>query len=393
MMTNSQTIRSTADNLRALFGLGWVVILVLVVAPWLWLATEEQKPPAHRTAEAAVSAVHALWADDRYLDAVWAEQARQWNQDYASSDFAGLPSQRTWSDLNQAALALQEGAVQVLQVQSIQKAYELLELHTSTGHPEIRRLAQLLQSRMQSLLSKPIKQGNIPTVALTWGNLESVVDDLNHIQIHLTEIRRWSMSVMMPSDFKLPMRFYVQMSMAFPSVNVRQFESQAFLLIKSRLAIQNAIAQAQLLQLKQMPVEPTPVSPLRWWVAVICALVSVGWMFVLGRGLSNFRYQHSQLTDEVDTLNKKIQEAKFEGDSLEPEAVATTIHQPATESLWASQVRAALPDVLGRVKNIKRLFDSGHSQEMVARDLSIVEAKLVQWDRSSNDSPIPPSGP
>jgi hypothetical protein len=218
-----------------------------------------------------------------------------------------------------------------------------------------------------------------------------VLDDLNQIQVQLTEIRRWSM--MVPNNDKLPMRFYVQMSLAFPSVNVREFRDQAFLLIKNRLAIENAIAQTQLSQWALAPVQPVTIAPWRWALAVLCTLLGVAWMVFLGKGYSRLQQLHAQRAEDISDMERRLEEAQLPPPAVLPPppaepAPAATVSEPA----WTAQVRASIPDLLGRVKNIQRLFDSGHSQELVARDLSIVEAKLVQWDKAAQDAQTPPTG-
>ena len=384
MMPAQQTPALTPISSWRIYFAGWGVIMAIVLAPWLWLATEKNQPPAQFLVDPAVVAAQSLWSDDRVLSAAWAEQVRQWPKVNVSSSYASLPLLRAWSDLDASALALLERAPQVLQVQQIQRAHELLEAHTNKGHPEIQRLGKLLQSRMQSLLSKPATSDDVPILVLRFKYLDSVIDDLNQIQLLLNEVRRWSNSRAVASEDKLPLSFYVQMSRAFPTVNVRLFEEQAFLLIKSRLIIENALFQTQLRQWMQHSAEPEPPSLWRWTLALLCALVAAGWLLLLGRGLAQYRQQHAKHTNDLRALEIKLQEALANPPDMAPAATIAKQNSEA-ESAWASQVQASIPDLLGRLKNIQRLFDSGYSQELVACDLAIVEAKLAQWDQSLQD--------
>ena len=377
---------SASDPLERLFKLGWLVMLVLLTVPWLWLTSEKSEPSALPASDPALVAAQSLWRNEQILNTAWSEQASQWSKTHANSPYAKLPLGKAWSDLDASVLALEDRSSQILQVQQIQRALALIEPYTLQGHPDIQREANGLKLRVNSLLSQPNTGGDKATLVLTWGNLANLVDDLNQIQIQLTEIRRWSISSTVAYKDKLPLRFHEQMALVFPSLYVQQLENQANILFKSRLTIENAMAQTQLRQTLQAPADQSGASPLRWVVILLCVMVGVGWLLGLGRGLSHARLQQEALGLEIRQLSIRLQQAYSAPQSAPPtEEHSGPSPESSAELTWAMQVHDAIPDLLGRVKNIQMLFDSGQSLERVSRDLAIVEAKLSQWERSAQN--------
>ncbi len=375
---------SASDPLGRLLRLGGLVMLVLLVTPWLWMTSEKSEPSALSGSDPSLVAAQSLWRNDQVLNTAWSEQASQWSKTHANSPYAKLPLGKAWSDLDASVLALEDRSSQILQVQQLQRALALIEPYTLQGHPDIQREANGLKLRINALLSQPHTGGDKATLVLTWGNLANLVEDLNQIQIQLTEIRRWSISSTVAYKDKLPLRFHEQMALIFPSLYVQQLENQANILFKSKLTIEHAMAQAQLRQTLQAPAEQTAVSPLRWVVILLCVLVSVAWLLSLGRGLSHARMQQEQLGLEIHNLNIRLQQAQASPPPAPPTEQPAPSPDNSAELTWAMQVQDAIPDLLGRVKNIQMLFDSGQSLERVSRDLAIVEAKLSQWERSAH---------
>jgi len=384
------------DTLRPLYVMGWLVLVFLLLVPWAW--THSEKPQAKPPTLVAPSALtaQALWADEQVLNAAWSEQARQWTTSQGPSLQADLPLSKAWSDLDASVLALQDRAGQILQVQQLQKAQVLLEPYTRRGHPDIQRLANSLQARVASLLHQAPAGAAATTLVLTWGNLEQMVDDLNQIQLQLTEIRRWSISNTVAYADKLPLRFHEQMALVFPTLYVQQLENHANLLFKSRLTIENAMAQAQLQALLKPAADPETTSQTNWWVLLVCLLAGAGWLLALGRAHAQTRAQTSAQTDAMlaqhraalQAMQSQLQEA------VDKSLVVANPPPPVQAVMpeaWA-QVQADIPDLLGRVKTIQHLFDAGRSQEWVARDLAILEAKLCQWEKATQPGPDSPDG-
>jgi hypothetical protein len=384
------------DTLRPLFAMGWLVLVFLLLVPWAWTSSEKPQAKPSTLVDPSVLTAQALWADEQVLNAVWSDQARQWTASQSPSFHDDLPLSKAWSDLDASVLALQDRAGQVLQVQQLQKAQLLLEPYTRKGHPDIQRLANSLQAHVGSLINQAPADAAATTLVLTWGNLEQVVDDLNQIQLQLTEIRRWSISNSVAYDDKLPLRFHQQMALVFPTLYVQQLENHANLLFKSRLAIENAMAQAQLQALLNTAADPETTPQTNWWVLLVCLLVGAGWLLALGRAHAQTRAQTSVQTETMlaqhraalQAVQSQLQEA------MDKSLVAASPPPPAQAAMpeaWA-QVQADVPDLLGRVKTIQHLFDAGRSQEWVARDLAILETKLRQWEKATQPGPDSPDG-
>lgn len=382
----------TPDILRPLYAQGWLVMVFLLLMPWVWTSSEkpQAKPPS--LVDPSVLSARAIWADEQVLNAAWSEQARQWTTSQAPSYHADLPLSKAWSDLDATVPALQYRAGQILQVQQLQQALVVLEPYTRKGHPDIQRLANSLQALVASLLSQAPAGAADATLVLTWGNLEQLADDLNQIQLQLVEIRRWSISDTVAYDDKLPLRFHEQMALVFPALFVQQFGNHANLLFKSRLTIENAMAQAQLQALLKPAADPVTTPQKDWWVLLLCLLVGAGWLLALGRAHAQTRAQSGAMLAQQRAALQAIQSQRQE--AMDKSLVVANPPPPAQAAMpeaWA-QIQAEVPDLLGRVKTIQHLFDSGRSQEWVARDLSILETKLLQWGKATEPGPDWPDG-
>lgn len=380
-MNQPQAVPSAEHPLLGrLYALGWLVMVVLLLAPWVWLTPEKPQAKSMPLADPAALSAKALWADEQVLNASWSERARQWQQTNPVSPQTDLALGRAWENLHSSVFALQDRTSQVLQIQQLQRAKLLLEPYARKGHPDIQRLANSLQSHVQSLLSQAPAGPNVPTLVLTWGNLGKIVDDLNQIQLELMEIRRWSISNTVAYDDKLPLRFHEQMALIFPNLYVQQFENQANLLFNSRLTIENAMTQAQLQAFLKSSSEPVNSSNLTWLVAFVCLLLGAGWLLVLGRALAHDRNLLALRAKDIQAMQVQLKKTM----ALPVVDVATPMRpEPAAvPEIW-KQLQADVPDLLGRVKTIQHLFDTGRSQEWVVRDLAILEAKLTQWDKAN----------
>lgn len=368
------------------YGLSLLFGLVLMVSMVFNHSGGEARPAQQASPVAIDSAyveMHRLLNEEKKIDENWLSSAKQWTASNPLTDDAAKAIKPTWTALLDDAHALQKYAGNVLQKDRILKVRRLLTPYFRNDNLETRQLATQMDERLQSMMQLSTLDPSLPVMVLNWSSLDQITQDLDRIQFLLVEFRRISLSSATPVEARFSLGLFGQLAETFPTTRVIELTHTSKRLMQNRWAM---LYQMERFRLPNHPAEKsTPLSaqPVQSqgsiWLGLLGLLLLVG----VQHQTRHWQQRAEREAQTVEVLQGHLQEHQLTQAEAEVQAKSTAKTAATPKDDWAQKVADELADLRGRIKSARLRFDTGQSQEAVARDLSLVDEKLAQWDRDS----------